>query len=190
MTGLTPIFALPYPDPTDPLAEGADAIKALAQKTERQTSDAAQFRGATLVPPGQSYQFGGLIYELGDTTVTVHSSTNGLNLPAGWWYVHAWIFFGGEATSGQHYMSLVRGASRQAQILGNGSDMLSIDALIYGGDTLLLNLSNYSAANLNASDGRIIVSKVAGVPAGLSQADPGGAPWTGELLSYEPESFS
>ena len=34
MSGTTPILGLPYPDPTDPLAEGADAIKALAEAVD------------------------------------------------------------------------------------------------------------------------------------------------------------
>ena len=34
MTGTTALLGLPYPDPTDPLAQGADAIKALAQSVE------------------------------------------------------------------------------------------------------------------------------------------------------------
>lgn len=32
--GVTPVAALPYPDPTDPVAEGADAIRALAEAVD------------------------------------------------------------------------------------------------------------------------------------------------------------
>lgn len=34
MTSTTPTYALPYPDPADPIADGDDTIKALAQRVE------------------------------------------------------------------------------------------------------------------------------------------------------------
>lgn len=35
MTSTTPSFAIPYPDPTDPVANGDDTIKALAERLDK-----------------------------------------------------------------------------------------------------------------------------------------------------------
>lgn len=46
--GTTPINALPYPEPTDPVAQGADAIKALANALDKGVAKAIAAGSATL----------------------------------------------------------------------------------------------------------------------------------------------
>lgn len=64
MTTNTPTYALPYPDPTDPIANGDDTIKALAQRVEAVLSggDVAPtwLAAAQNIPSGGSANLGSI----------------------------------------------------------------------------------------------------------------------------------
>lgn len=74
MAGTTPIQALPYPDPTDPLAEGADKIKELALALDQKMIGAslASVLAGTPTPAGR------LIIEAGTAVITTNAPGAGV----------------------------------------------------------------------------------------------------------------
>lgn len=97
LRGATTPAGYPYPDPTDPIAEGADAIRALAEALTSRTVEKITTAGGPVggvTAPTSSYPEGWSIFGLS----AAQSAAGGWNRPQGGSYVLTFRVLGSTAT--------------------------------------------------------------------------------------------